>query len=111
MDLVEQPLNLLLLRLLVRRARVAMVEAVGEIPDSAFRQETVEKVVALDNRPRCRRGRPGEACRHPAHRAWPRESGARIRSVGRELVTVVMHRISLRNGRTGLRTGRGRWRS
>src|SRR5262247_959817 len=48
MDLVEQPLDLLLLGLLVRRARVAMVEAVGEIPDAAFREEAVEKVVALD---------------------------------------------------------------
>src|SRR6188472_1269317 len=99
MDLVEQPLDLLLLRLLVRRAGVAMVEAVGEIPDSAFRQETVEKVVALDHRASCRRDWPGKACRQ--HRAWPRERRARIRSVGRELVIVVMHRIGLRNRRTG----------
>jgi hypothetical protein len=95
MDLVEQPLDLLLLGLLVRRARVAMVEAVGEIPDPAFRQETVEKVVALDHRASRRRGWPGEACCHRAHRAWLRESGARIRSLGRELVIVVVHRISL----------------
>src|SRR4029078_5940541 len=100
MDLVEQPLDLLLLRLLVRRARVAMVEAVGEIPDSALRQETGEKVVALDHRASCRRGWPGEPCRHRAPLAWPRESGARIRSVGLELMIVVMHRVSLRNGRT-----------
>src|SRR5262249_33310088 len=100
MDLVEQPLDLLLLGLLVRRARVAMVEAVGEIPDAAFREEAGEKVVALDHRASRRRGRPGEACRHWARPLRRRERGARIRSVGRELI-VIVHLINLRVGRTG----------
>src|SRR5262249_51020240 len=100
MDLVEQPLDLLLLGLLVRRARVAVVEAVGEIPDAAFREAAGEKVVALDRRASRWRGWPGEACRHRARCTWRRESGARIRSVGRELI-VIVHLINLRFDRTG----------